>query len=41
MKEGLRMLEVPNGEELAEHREACRELVEAAMGLNGLNDGLE
>jgi len=29
-------LGVQNGEELAEQREALREIVEAAMGLNGL-----
>jgi hypothetical protein len=29
-------LGVMNGEELAEHRETWREIVEAAMGLNGL-----
>jgi len=36
VKEDLKKLGVLNGEELAEHREARREIVEAAMDLNGL-----
>ena len=36
VKEGIRMLGVMNGEELAEHRETWREIVDAEMGLNGL-----
>jgi hypothetical protein len=36
LKEDIKMLGVMNGEELAEHRESWREIVEAAMGLNSL-----
>jgi hypothetical protein len=36
VKEDIRMLGVINGEELAKHKESWREIVEAAMGLNGL-----
>jgi hypothetical protein len=36
VKEDIRMLGVMNREELAEHRESWREIVETAMGLNGL-----
>jgi len=36
VKEDLRMLGVLNGGELVAHRKAWKEIVEAAMGLNGL-----
>ncbi|KAF0750707.1 Reverse transcriptase domain-containing protein [Aphis craccivora] len=37
VKEDLRMLGVRSGEEQAAHREAWKEIAEAAMGLNGLD----
>jgi len=37
VNEDLRMLGLRNGEELAAHREAWREVAEAAMGLNSLD----
>lgn len=36
VKADLRMMGITNGEELAENREAWREIANAAMGLNGL-----
>jgi len=36
VKKDFRLLGMPNGEELATHRETWRKIVEAAMGLNGL-----
>jgi hypothetical protein len=36
VKEDIRTLGVMNGEELAEHKETWRAIVEAALGLNGL-----
>jgi hypothetical protein len=36
VEDGLKMLGVTNGEELAEYIDAWREIVELAMDLNGL-----
>jgi hypothetical protein len=36
VKDDIRMLGVMNGKELAEHKETWRDIVEAEMGLNGL-----
>lgn len=36
VKEDLKILEVQNREEVASYRKICRDIVEAAMSLNGL-----
>lgn len=36
IKKDLRLLGVPNGEKPTNHRDACRRIMEAIMGLNDL-----